>query len=553
MINIKVERSVVNSVCVSLALHAVFLICSSGIKLPGVYNILEQSRRMFNIKSVDSVVQQRTVVKRPVTYVESLKFNGHVASEEFAAKISKSEDLKKQEYESKKFEMMNNPLDYEIKDEMNPENLEKKDLLRDTKKTTRVTRKDLVPAGNMFDGLVIEVTNYNPDFIEFPRDFLETMPGYTPKTTAGAFESFKEDILSKLSGGRSAIRSKGKSSRLEEYLVCNLYMYEDPQNRQKYFKMTIRAGRDANALDKMKKEMIFLVDCSLSMQPERLEKFKRGVEYCLHNLNPGDLFNVLAFQDKIVWFMPNSIEPNNHNIRAALAFLKGLKSGESTDTYKALYDTIKVKESMIPSYIVLLSDGRPTYGITGSREIINKISRVNKGERPIFAFSGGSRVNRYLLDFITYKNRGWAEYAGVEYTIPQHMASMYDKIRNPLFLNLRYLVSGLEYDEIYPKVLPDFYQNAEFNLYGKYNNEEDFSFQLLGDVNGQTNDFLIIGSFKDARKGSENIAREWAFNKIYHLIGLLEYNRDNSEILKQIDELSKKFNIITPYSKDIRE
>ncbi|MFH1645741.1 MAG: VWA domain-containing protein, partial [Candidatus Omnitrophota bacterium] len=448
MINMKVERSLLISVGVSAALHLVFLVCSSGIQLPGVQCLLEQSKKMFNIQSVDSTLQQRAVVKRPVTYVESLKFKGPIASEDFIAKISKSEDLKKREYESKKFEMMDSPLDYEVKDEMKPESIENKNLFRDTKKAARVTRKDLIPVGSMFDGVVVKTPDSNPDFIEFPRDFLQTMPGYTPKAPAGAFESFKEGILSKISGGRPAIKSKGKFSSLEEYLVCNLYMYEDPQDSQKYFKITIRAGRDANMLDKMKKEIVFLVDCSLSMQPDRLERFKRGMEYCLHNLNSGDLFNVLAFQDRIVWFRPHSIEPNNHNIRAALAFLKGLKSGESTDTYKALYDTIKVKESMLPSYIILLSDGRPTYGITDSREIINKIGRVNKGERPVFAFSGGSRVNRYLLDFIAYKNRGWAEYASAEYTIPRQMASMYDKIRNPLFLNLRYRVSGLEYDEI---------------------------------------------------------------------------------------------------------
>ncbi|VAW11586.1 hypothetical protein MNBD_BACTEROID05-149, partial [hydrothermal vent metagenome] len=59
------------------------------------------------------------------------------------------------------------------------------------------------------------------------------------------------------------------------------------------------------------------------------------------------------------------------------------------------------------------------------------------------------------------------------------------------------------------------------------------------------------GSLKQATPGDFQIARDWAFNKIYHLIGKLQNKGDNSIILKEINELSEKFGIKTPYSKSV--
>ncbi|MFC1808166.1 hypothetical protein ACFL0T_07390 [Candidatus Omnitrophota bacterium] len=176
---------------------------------------------------------------------------------------------------------------------------------------------------------------------------------------------------------------------------------------------------------------------------------------------------------------------------------------------------------------------------------------MNNGKRPIFAFSGGSRVNRYFLDFISYKNRGWTEYAYHNYKIAKHIANMYEKIKDPLLLNLRYRASGINSEDIVPKALPDFFKNAEFALFGRYKDENEFSLQLLGDLNEQTNEFIVVGSLKDASKGSVDIAKGWAFNKIYYLIGLLEYDKDNKDIIDEINSLSERFGIETPYSREI--
>ena len=541
------KRPLVISVLVSIAMHLVFIVIATTINLPAVYNVIERSKNIFNIKSVMKENQPQKQVKRGVTYVEAIKFKSPIYSKTTLAATEDIEDIRKEEY-AKTEDNLQQALSLDMQESIEPDLLDDSFTARDSGRS-RQTRKELVDLKRDQQAVVVSPK----EITDIPGDFFDKMPGFTPKSAGGLIDTLKDRISSPFSGADNAlVKRYGKTQSLDEYLICRLYKYKDPKDGQKYFKVSISAGKDAKKLQVIPKEIVFLVDCSLSIQKDRLEHFKRGLEYCLSHLNSSDLFNILAFKERIEWFRPSAVAPSKENIRAAGDFVKSLVSDESTDTYRALSESMRVHESMIPSYIVLLSDGRPTYGITGSREIINKISAVNQGKRPVFAFSGGSRVNRYLLDFISYKNRGWSEYAQSGYLVARHMASMYNKIKDPLFLNLRYNVSGLDPALIFPKSLPDFYMNAEFNIFGKYENDDtDFSFQLLGDAFGMTNEFVIIGSLKDARPTTEDIAKGWAFNRIYHLIGLLGESGDDPGRLEEIRLLCKKFNITTPYSEAI--
>ena len=60
--------------------------------------------------------------------------------------------------------------------------------------------------------------------------------------------------------------------------------------------------------------------------------------------------------------------------------------------------------------------------------------------------------------------------------------------------------------------------------------------------------FIVSASLKDAPPGDKQIARDWAFHKIYYLISELQYNENNQALIDAINGLCAKFHIITPYS-----
>jgi hypothetical protein len=163
---------------------------------------------------------------------------------------------------------------------------------------------------------------------------------------------------------------------------------------------------------------------------------------------------------------------------------------------------------------------------------------------PVFAFGGGSFVNEYLLDFLSFTNRGWAEFH--PYQLNKRIVEMYNRIKDPVLLDLRYYVSGLDESEIYPKLLPDFFRGSKFVLYGRYTDEKTFFLELLGDSQSEVKQYRINDDVSSAVKGDRDIARNWAFRKVYHLISKIEYNKDNKALIDEINGIAKKFDLEIP-------
>ncbi len=374
----------------------------------------------------------------------------------------------------------------------------------------------------------------------------EGMPGFTP--VEGTFGNSTYDQ------GGGLRESKGellKYESLDEFLDIRVLRYTDPQDSQKYFMIKIFAKPDAKVFKVMPKEILFTIDCSLSISAERLGEFKRGIVACLKNLNKEDVFNIVAFRDKAFLFRPKSVPAAPQTIKEAERFVSELTSNRNTDVYNAFENILKMPAARNPSDIILISDGRPTHGVVDSRELINSVTRLNNKARPIFVYSGGTKVNRYLLDFIAYQNRAWSQFVKERGKIHSGLADFYSKIKDPIFLNLRYQLNGVDAQGVYPRSLPDFYRNAEFTLYGTYKDESEFSMQLLGDIDDDTKELIFTRSLAKAEDGPADIMKGYAFNKIYHLISRVTTEGQNPALLKEIQDLSKRYGITTPYSPDL--
>ena len=157
------------------------------------------------------------------------------------------------------------------------------------------------------------------------------------------------------------------------------------------------------------------------------------------------------------------------------------------------------------------------------------------------------RVDLVLLDFLAYQNRGWSEYAVKTHEIGSRISELYDKIRNPILANLRYQFAGVSEKEVYPKHLPDFYQNAEFVVYGKFREEDQFSMRVLGDIDGTTKEFIFARHLTNAEVGTREIAERWAFNKFYYLISQITLEGPSESLKRDLDQLRKEFKIQSPY------
>ncbi len=549
------KRPLLYSVIVSVLAHMLFFASATGVKITSVYDTFIKTQRFFNIKNIPDYTPARksSGKSRELTDIRDLRFESPVDSPQVHAQGQKERYAPKAKLSPAKAEKIQ-PVaasqNYLLKTKKHDVALKKTGI--------RHTRKGLVKMTpqSSWDHAPVKLGDFSGTQAS-SEEFFDKMPGFTPREIDRTIDSGKgKDVYTSAHKLTPGVRRKTNFEDLEENLTGEVLVYQDPKDGQKYYKIGIRAGQGALALPRLAKEIVFLVDCSYSIREKRLEEFKKGLQYWLTHLNAEDHFNVIAFKETIEKFRPVSVKPTKENIKEALHFIGKLTAGKKTDTYSALYESIQLEERILPSYIVLFSDGLPTQGMRSSKKIINEISKLNKAKVSIFTFSGGVWVNRYLLDFIAYKNRGWSEYAHRVNLIQKQMIAMYKKIEDPLLMNLRYHVSGIGDQEIFPKLLPDFFRNTEFTLFGRYTNEDEFSIQLLGDLGdlkGKTKEFMIVRSLKNAFQGDQEIARHWAFNKIYHLIGLIEHGQGNESIIQEIDFLCKRFKIKIPYTRSFKK
>ncbi len=555
----------------SLAVHIAFLLIAMRIFLP-VFNLVKEDLLSFGVKGLG-------------------KEGSQAAKGAPAMPVSSGQGTRPaivQKGESKPTALKDIPLESLVSDktQASPEQSEPKPPLRKTPpietmieiteerrlreeiapKSTSPERSELMKMGEKYktDTLQLVQALKRPLSDILPGAFQgvgvdpeEGMPGFTPslRASGGIFGAWgAREGGGAGGGGDEGMGGVGRSKyeALDNFLEIEVATYEAADS-QKYYRVRIFAKKDTQRFKAVPKEILFTIDCSLSISPGRLDEFKKGITYCLKNLNPEDVFNIFAFKDKVIFFSKESIPASPEEIKRAERFVSGLSSSQATDVYAAFDRIIRISPARKPSNVMLFSDGRPTHGIVDSRELINSVTRLNNGVRPVFAFSGGAKVNRYLLDFIAYQNRAWAQYIKRSSDIDKGLAQFYDKIRDPLFLDLRYQLGGVRAEEAFPRSLPDFYRNAEFTLYGRYGNEQILTMQLLGNVGGKTKELIFQRTLVGAPKGGLEIEKGYAFNKIYDRISraTAASEKERPALLKEVRDLSSRYGITTPYSPEL--
>ncbi|KJJ83278.1 inter-alpha-trypsin inhibitor heavy chain H5 [Candidatus Omnitrophus magneticus] len=552
-------KIILGSIWFSLIAHLFFILSSTFISFPGASQAREQVKKIFHITPVkkeelkinDSFDDKKNNTA-DITSLEKRDINSDSSLEE----IIKNFPVVKERHFDKKDELKKErPMGDILENNILPapekflkiESLkEKETILSDTKKTeNKLLYKMPTITSPASDKIILKNMPRKTDGSSGKKD-----------STAGIMSGIDAGIelpnmLSNPAGlGRAFGIGDGnkKYEDISDYLDIKVLKYIPPNTKEKYFKIIITKKPRA-LLELIPKEIIFLIDSSKSIGEPNLSYIKETVTRILYKLNTGDKFNVFAFKGELIKFSEASKQVNENTILAAKKFIDTLESTGQTDVYSALLDIVNTKQKFIPSYILLISDGKPTVGIIDSKKIIQEVTRRNNRNRPIFTFGGDSKLNKYLLDFVSYQNRGWTKFTRNARDIKKVLNNLYDEISSPLLLNLRYRFLKVNEEEIYPKYLPDFYSGSEFVLYGRFQDEDIFLMQILGEIGKETKEMIFQRSLEKAENGTDEIAKEWAFRKIYHLISEDTMGKTKHEYLKkEIDALSKKYDIITPYN-----
>ena len=119
----------------------------------------------------------------------------------------------------------------------------------------------------------------------------------------------------------------------------------------------------APAAQTVARNVVLLLDTSLSMQWEKLERSYAALEAVLLSLKPSDQFSLLLFNQDVSSFKPGPAAATPDNVQQALQFVRSSKLRGGTDLGKAL--TAGLAQAKLPnSSLVLLTDGNSDRGMT---------------------------------------------------------------------------------------------------------------------------------------------------------------------------------------------
>ncbi len=331
----------------------------------------------------------------------------------------------------------------------------------------------------------------------------------------------------------------------EDDIGVSLLSYKE-RGEDGFFLLLIAPHVEADAVTTVAKDVIFVLDTSGSMEGQKLQQAKEALEFVLDHLQEKDRFNIIAFNTTISRYA-TGLCPASERYQAR-QFVRRLSAGGGTNIHRALLEALALAGSERPSFIIFLTDGLPTVGVTDLKQILADVNHAATKSVRLFTFGVGYDVNTILLDTLSAEHRGVSAYVEPGQDIEEVVASFYMKVSAPLLSDLRLRIKGVAINDLYPDPLPDLFAGSQLLVVGRYQEGGKAQITLSGTVNGEERSFSYIAQNFNQQGGQDFVPRLWATRKIGYLLKEIRLHGEDKELVDSIIALSVRYGIMTPYT-----
>jgi Ca-activated chloride channel family protein len=271
------------------------------------------------------------------------------------------------------------------------------------------------------------------------------------------------------------LRYRVASGRIKSTLLTS------QDDRGGYFALMLIPPIGFSDLPRQPLELVFVIDCSGSMNGRPIQQAKAAVKRGLHLLQPGDSFQLITFSMTASSFGSEPLEATPENIRRALRYLSSLDGEGGTmmiEGIKAALDFPHDPERL--RFVCFLTDGF----IGNETEILAEIQQ-RLGASRIFSFGIGSSVNRYLIEEMARAGHGAAAFLGLRDEAATIMKDFFARISHPAAADLAIDWGQLGANEVFPAKVPDLFVGRPIFLTGRFTGTPDATISVNGTAAGQ--------------------------------------------------------------------
>ncbi|MFD2179825.1 marine proteobacterial sortase target protein [Veronia pacifica] len=202
----------------------------------------------------------------------------------------------------------------------------------------------------------------------------------------------------------------------------------------------------------MRKDVMFVLDVSGSMEGESIRQAKAALWYGLRKLSADDTFNLIIFNDKTSRYSDSPLLATEKNLRDVSTFIAGLEANGGTDMLPALHRALDQPpgEGQL-GQVVFITDG----SVGNESELFQEIQQM-LGDWRLFTVGIGASPNRYFMERAAVAGKGTYSYIGNTDKVDKKMRILFDRLSTPSMRDISLATDKGKLD-FWPKPIPDLY------------------------------------------------------------------------------------------------
>jgi Ca-activated chloride channel family protein len=296
------------------------------------------------------------------------------------------------------------------------------------------------------------------------------------------------------------------------------------------------------------RNVVLLLDTSLSMQWDKLERSYAALEAVLLSLRPEDHFSLLLFNQDVSSFQPVPTAAAPASVQQALQFVKSSRLRGGTDLGKAL--SAALAQATAPNTaIYLFSDGNSDRGATilPRKIVANYTEQWKQSSHPrLNIFAVGDDANLPLLRMLAQNDGLLENVLSSEPVEPKLGAFLNHSTSHP--------VSGLRLD-VSPSAAIHTIYTLDDSVYagslaewvGDYlTPAQHVSFAAQGN-NGELHATAAVDLPVESLSHPQ-LPRLWAQARVNALLEQIAQNGETRAAIDEIIALSRRYKFVTPYT-----
>ena len=312
-----------------------------------------------------------------------------------------------------------------------------------------------------------------------------------------------------------------------------------------FFSLMIFPPAQVEDLPRRATEMVFVLDCSGSMNGFPIEKAKGALSHALNRLHPDDTFQVIRFSNSASQLGPTPLPATRANIDKALDYVRSLRGGGGTmmiEGIKAALD-FPHDESRL-RFVTFLTDGY----IGNEAEILGEMHQ-RLGSARVFSFGIGSSPNRFLLERMAVLGCGAVAYVGPRDDSEKIMHDFQKRASHAALTDVHIEWGSLQVSDVYPKRLGDLYVGRPVIVTGRFRGDERANVRVFGRLADRQVQFDIPVDLDDPSANHPALAAVWARKKIADLTNQSMIVADpHGELAATIEQTALDYNLMSAHT-----